>query len=66
MAHIFAWHDTAVTNPTTEKRKTKIREMFTSLWRRRMAGVKIVDGEIAGGEDVIPATALGDENAGVS
>jgi hypothetical protein len=30
-----------------------------------MAGVKIVDGEIAGGEDIIPATDLGDENAAV-
>ena len=29
MAHIFAWHDTAVTNPTTEKIENK---GFTSLW----------------------------------
>ena len=39
---------------------------ITRTYRRRMAGVKIVDGEIAGGENVIPETALGDENAGVS
>ena len=38
---------------------------ITRTYRRRMAGVKIVDGEIAGGEDVIPATDLGDENAAV-
>ena len=37
--------------------------MITCTYQRCMAGVEIVVGEISGGEDVVPTTDLGDENA---
>ena len=37
--------------------------MITCIYQRCMAGVEIVVGEISGGEDVVPTTDLGDENA---
>ena len=50
MAHIFTWHETAVTNPTTGKRKTNGREMFMSLLR----DFSYLPLEMhAGGEDVV-------------
>ena len=50
-----------------KKKKQRVEKclcgMITCIYQRCMTGVEIVVGEISGGEDVVPTTDLGDENA---